>query len=292
MKVDMSALGRFVLGIGVAFVANVVAGVLGPATPSMLRFDLFFRPMLLVLLLGGFSMLLIVVDGVGVHPLSALGLGINGPWRRDIRWGLLLGGGMVVVPVLTMAASGHMRMSAHVTARTMLAAGGAVFALATGAMAEEVMFRGYPFQRLAEGIGSPGAVFVFAVLFGVVHLLNPHASVWGLLNTVLIGVLLSLAYLRTRSLWMPWGIHLGWNAVLGLVLGLPVSGLGEFSVIVRSQAIGPVWLTGGSYGVEASATAAVVVVVGIYVLERFVRQRRPHPGLNAVGEHFPTSGRE
>ena len=88
--------------------------------------------------------------------------------------------------------------------------------LISGALAEELMFRGYPFQRLVEAIGAAGAIVVFSVLFGVVHLSNPGASVWGLVNTVAIGVLLSIVYLRTRSLWLPWGLHFAWNTTLGL----------------------------------------------------------------------------
>ena len=90
-----------------------------------------------------------------------------------------------------------------------------------GALAEELMFRGYPFQRLVEGIGPTGVIFVFSVLFGVVHLSNPGETVWGLINTVAIGVLLSVAYLRTHALWLPWGIHFAWNGTLGLILDCP-----------------------------------------------------------------------
>ena len=66
------------------------------------------------------------------------------------------------------------------------------------------------------------------------------------------GVLLAAAYLRSRALWLPWGIHLAWNAVLGVGFGLPVSGLTQFAVVVQGTAQGPEWLTGGGYGLEAS----------------------------------------
>ena len=79
-------------------------------------------------------------------------------------------------------------------------------------------------------------------------------------------MLLSIAYLRTRALWLPWGIHFGWNLTLGMLFGLPVSGLRLFNVVVRTTASGPRWVTGGSYGVEASVTGGVVVLVGIAVV--------------------------
>jgi hypothetical protein len=85
----------------------------------------------------------------------------------------------------------------------------------------------------------------------------------GLINTVLIGVLLSIAYLRTRALWLPWGIHLGWNTTLGLLFGLPVSGIRLFNVVIRTSVTGPRWLTGGDYGLEASLPCVLTLVVGI-----------------------------
>src|SRR5664279_2706797 len=81
-----------------------------------------------------------------------------------------------------------------------------------------------------------------------------------------IGFLLAIAYLRTKALWLPWGIHFAWNAVLGLLLGLPVSGLRLFNVAVHGTAIGPKWLTGGSYGIEASAPGALAIVAGLILI--------------------------
>ena len=160
-----------------------------------------------------------------------------------------------------------------------------VVVLISGALAEELMFRGYPFQRLVEGIGPAGAIVVFSVLFGVVHLSNPGASVWGLINTVAIGVLLSVTYLRTRALWLPWGIHFAWNTVLGLCLGLPVSGLRLFNVVVHASATGPKWLTGGSYGIEASAPGALAVVMGLVIVSKLPLSRLENPAVVSPPEN-------
>jgi len=99
----------------------------------------------------------------------------------------------------------------------------------------------------------------------------------GLLNTVLIGIVLAIAYLRTRALWLPLGLHFGWNATLGLLFGLPVSGLDIFNVVTHSTADGPRWLTGGSYGIEASAPGALAVVVGLLVVWKWPVQRLAEP---------------
>ncbi len=115
--------------------------------------------------------------------------------------------------------------------------------LAAAAMAEEVAFRGYPFQRLIEAIGPTTATIVMATIFGLIHLRNPGATSASTLVTVLSGVLMATAYLQTSALWLPWGFHFGWNAAMAVLFGLPVSGL-DFSAVVSSNTVGPTWLTG------------------------------------------------
>jgi hypothetical protein len=277
MRSRWLAFSRFLLGVAVVFAANFLAGALTPQSDSLRRFDLFYRPLLLVFLLAGFSLLVLQLDRVAGNPLAAMGLARRPPWLRDLWVGSLLGSGTVALAVAVIAIFGTLTIQVALTARTMQLAGAVIVVLVTGAAAEEVSFRGYPFQRLIEAIGARRAVVVLSALFGAVHLLNPHASLWGFLNTVLVGVLLALAYLRTRSLWMPIAIHFAWNATLGLVFGLPVSGLTEFSVITRARAEGPLWLTGGSYGIEASLVGAAAIVLGIGLLLLFVPSRGMPP---------------
>jgi hypothetical protein len=124
-----------------------------------------------------------------------------------------------------------------------------------------------------EWIGPSGAIVVLSALFGAVHLHNPHVSdsrpvqVFAFFNTLLIGIVLALAYLRTKALWLPWGLHLAWNATLGLVFGLPVSGISVFSVLVKAKARGPEWFLGGGYGIEGGALGTILVLLGlVYVL--------------------------
>ena len=162
---------------------------------------------------------------------------------------------LTILAIVPIAIWGHTSIRFRFSLHTLPRIGAVLLVLLLGALAEELMFRGYPFQHLEQGIGAIGAIAVFSVMFGAVHLANPGASLWGLINTILIGVLLSISYLRTRALWLPWGIHFGWNFALGFLFGLPVSGLRLFNVMVRTTASGPNWITGGSYGLEGSATA-------------------------------------
>lgn len=270
-----SPFGRFLLGGLVFFASEFVAEGFAPGTPAYLRFDMVVRPLMLVLLLAGFSILLVTVDRVQGRPLAHMGLAVGGRWLRDIAWGLLLGTGMVSAAVLANLVDGRLTVKTHLSWHNAEAALGVLFILATGAMVEELGFRGYPFQRLVEAFGPVAAIAILSVLFGMAHFGNPNVTAWAVINTVLVGVLFSVAYLRTRSLWMPWGIHFSWNAVLGLGFGLPVSGLSKFSVLVHSRTQGPAWMTGGSYGIEASAPGALVILTGIVLLLVFVRQRAP-----------------
>jgi membrane protease YdiL (CAAX protease family) len=272
-----SPFGRFLLGVLVFFASDYIVEGFAPGSPNSLHYDIVTRPLLMLLLLAGFSVLLVTVDKVHGNPLVFLGLAVGGRWLRDIGWGLLLGTGMVSTAVLANVLDGTIKVKTLLSWHNAEAAAGVLFILASGAMAEELLFRGYPFQRLVEGFGPVAAVVILSALFGMAHLSNPSVNVWGVINTILVGVLLAIAYLRTRALWMPWGIHFAWNAVLGLGFGLPVSGLTKFSVLIRSRAQGPVWLTGGNYGIEASATGASVILVGIALLLAFVRQRDPIP---------------
>jgi len=255
----MLSCGAFV---AVGYFAAALAG------DHVLRFEAIFRPLLAMVLLGIFSWLLTVANHVEVHRVAAQGLPLSSGWAKQFGTGCIIGLLMVIVAVVPIAIWGSLSFRATFSAYNIVRIVVVLLVLLSGALAEELMFRGYPFQRLLDATGVPGAIVVFSILFGIVHLLNPGASAWGLLNTVAIGVLLSVAYLRTRALWLPWGIHFAWNMALGLVLGLPVSGFRLFNVAVHASVTGPKWLIGGSYGVEAGAPCAVAILAGLLVTSR------------------------
>ncbi len=277
----MRALWRFVLGLLVVILANFAAGFVASGAGYGRRFELVFRPLALGFALAGFVLLARTADGREGDLASYLGLPRK-RWLRDLFWGMLLGFGMVFVAVHTIYFVGDLTRNVYLNRRAFELAAVELVILAAGAAMEEVMFRGYPFQRLVESAGPVAATVVLSGLFGLAHLTNPNASIWGVANTAAVGVLFCLAYLRTRSLWMPIGIHFAWNTSLGLVFGLPVSGLRGFSVIVRSKAEGPLWLTGGAYGIEASAVGTVVISLGIAAVVFLVKERSKFVPVNAA----------
>ena len=258
----------FVVSAAFACAAFLVVGYLAAAVAGdhVLWFEVIFRPLLAIALLAGFSWLLTVANHVESHRIAAQGLPLSPGWARQFALGCGIGVLLVVVGVVPIFIFGRVSFRTTFSPHSLERAVLVVFVVVAGALAEELMFRGYPFQRLVEAIGAGGAIFVFSVLFGVVHLMNPGASVWGLINTVLIGIFLAVAYLQTRALWLPWGFHFAWNLTLGLILGLPVSGFRLFNVVMHATATGPKWLTGGSYGLEAAASGTAAIAIGLVLI--------------------------
>lgn len=130
---------------------------------------------------------------------------------------------------------------------------------------EELAFRGYIMQRLAWAWGMPAAVVVSSLIFGLVHALNPDAHVLGVLSICLAGFLYAAAYLVSRTLWLPIGLHMAWNLVEMHILGFPGSGHVEPSVM-QSTVQGPEIMTGGAFGPEGGLISLGISLAGIAIL--------------------------
>jgi len=139
-----------------------------------------------------------------------------------------------------------------------------------GALGEELMFHGYAFQHLVRIVGEFATVLPVGVLFGLAHMGNANVTWVGVLNTIAWGILLGYAYLRARSLWLPIGLHFGWNLALPL-LGVNLSGftmgLTGYELEWRT---GPVW-SGGAYGIEGGLCTTAIVIVLFALLPKIVK---------------------
>ena len=123
---------------------------------------------------------------------------------------------------------------------------------------EEVLFRGIVFRMMDERWGTLVALILSSLLFGFLHITNDNATVWSSVAiTVEAGLLLGAAYKWSGSLWLPIGIHWSWNFFQGPVFGFAVSGNETYS-LVRPLIDGPVWMTGGDFGAEASVPALIL----------------------------------
>ena len=144
---------------------------------------------------------------------------------------------------------------------------------------EETLFRGVLFRHIETMLGSWAALAVTCALFGVAHLANPGATPFAALAIAMeAGILLGAAYLLTRRLWLAVGIHAAWNFTQGWVFSVPVSGGKAPLGLLITRRIGPDWLTGGDFGLEASVPALLVATTaGVALLVIAARKGRIRP---------------
>lgn len=275
--------GYFLLAAVYFFFAKAVAVAAASGLASGDWFELVNRTILLFMLLVGYS-------GMGYafqqqrEPIKAMGLACRPGWGREFGIGVAMGWGMMVACVLPIAIFGGMVVTLWPTPRQLGWLVVDLAVLAAASLAEEVAFRGYPFQRLIESVGPSAATGFLAFLFGFIHVFNPGSTRVSTMVTVLSGIFLAVTYLRTRALWMAWGFHFAWNAAMGVLFGLPISGITNFSPVIQSNSMGPFWLTGDGYGPEASSVAVIVFIIGIVVM---IRITRPYAWKYATPEIIP-----
>jgi membrane protease YdiL (CAAX protease family) len=147
--------------------------------------------------------------------------------------------------------------------------------LVLAALGEELIFRGYPLRRLAEGIGALPAMLLIAAGFALAHLANPNVSKLALLNIFLAGVWLSFAFFSTGGMLFAWGAHFGWNAALAIAFDAPVSGHSfEVPMVEYTPGRHP-WVDGGVFGPEGGIVTTIVLVAGtLAVIGKRVKQPR------------------
>ena len=135
---------------------------------------------------------------------------------------------------------------------------------------EELLFRGYQLQTLASGLNLFWAAIISSAVFGVAHLLTPNATWGGVVGVFFAALFLAYSYVRTRQLWLPIGLHIGWNFFEGVVFGFPVSG-NEIYRVIRHQVTGPELWTGGLYGPEAGLIVLPALAIGMALIYAYTR---------------------
>ncbi len=223
---------------------------------------------------------------------SSVGFPLHGKVWKEMLLGFLIGTVMVGVVGGVELLVGALSLSLRpgLTVVLLLRNFGLSFVFfAYFAMGEELIFRGYPFQALLEGLGGIGATMFMSIIFGLLHLMNPEANVISTMNTVLAGAWLSVAYLKTRTLYFPFGMHFSWNFVQSFFLSLPVSGLLTNRTLFVPTDYGPDWLTGGRYGPEAGLGTTVMMVAAILY---FLLEKRIKPAYDFVAakQRLPEKG--
>lgn len=193
------------------------------------------------------------------------GIGLHRWMPRELGIGLALGFAMAALAWLPIAVTSLVARAPSTEAG--LVAEVAIYFL-LGAITEELVFRGYIFQRLIEIFGPLIATLAASALFAAAHLENPSISPVAMMNIFLASIFFSLGYLITGSLWLPIAAHAAWNLTLALVLGVPVSGIDLDVGLLRAVEEGPDILDGGAFGPEGGLLTTIALAAGILALVR------------------------
>ncbi|MEU1900287.1 CPBP family intramembrane glutamic endopeptidase [Nocardiopsis dassonvillei] len=186
-------------------------------------------------------------------------------------WGTLLGVGLFALVIVNIVFLGGYEV--HGLGSPMSALGLVGF-MAAVAVTEELMWRGVLFRIIEERTGSWIALALTGLAFGLVHLINPHATLWGAIAIAIeAGGMLTAAYIATRSLWLPIGLHFGWNIAGSAIFSTAVSGSNTPQGLLDVTISGPTIITGGDFGPEGSMYSVVFCVIVTVVLMWIARRR-------------------
>jgi uncharacterized protein len=261
---------EFLAGVLYLFVARSLAhhAAQGLATDNWS--PLLEQLMLVFLLLVGYA-------GMGLWsdrqktPISEQGLPRRSGFSRESGMGVAFGWALVVICVLAMAMFGGIAIAVtpQLSSWGWLTVDALYFAFF--ALAEEIAFRGYAFQAFVRAVGPIGATLGFAAICAILQQALPGSSHASFAVALALTVVLSSAYLRTRALWVSWGINFGWKASQALLFGLAVRGVAGNSPVVQGDPMGSFWLTGGAFGLDGSWLAFFVLLAAIPFVFRMTR---------------------
>jgi len=234
-----------------------------------------FQPLLqeaffLFLLLAGYAALswiatrsgsLRITNALPTRPTAA----------REWQIGVALGWTMILVAVIPMVFAGDLHPQFWLAPRAWGVAILSLLTLCLATLALEVAFRGFLYRRLIAAIGPTMATILLSAIYAVFSSFRPNSTTFSVFVAFLLGLLFSMAYLRTHALWLGWGLHFAWDAAMGALLGLPIAGIATFNTVIDTNSSGALWLTGGAYGPEGAGFTAVVLLVAMAVLYRLTR---------------------
>ena len=282
----------FLIGTGARIVYAIALQVVpNPRLGSYLENILFRLTFLAAALVAAF----ICTRWLEGLPWRAIGLSLHEGWLRDFIVGSAIGIASLALATGIATAGRGLSFRTFGPGEFFQVGKTLVFSavlFVVAALAEEALFRGYPLQTMSRaGLAGLG-VLITSLAFAGIHVRNPNFKEGiPLLNLVVAGVWFGVAYLRTRSLWFPLGIHWAWNWALGSLFGLPVSGITSIAPhpLLHGTDLGPAWLTGGTFGIEGGiACTAALLVSTIFIwrtklvsateeMKRLTSQENPLP---------------
>lgn len=227
----------------------------------------------LALILGALGIYRLFVRRVEHRAPEEVRVDGNTPWHVGL--GFLLGGGAMLLITATLALSGAYRVEAFNSPWLLLKA--LIFYLPQS-FVEDFIFCLILFRPLREGLGRRPALILAPLLFSLAHLSNSNESLLGLAEVFTGGLLMYYAFDRTDRFWTIWALHFSWNFTMNGVLGMANSGQ-ALQGWIRPAISGPVWLTGGATGPEASVLAVALDFLLLLLLSRMSAQRLRGPAI-------------
>ena len=188
-------------------------------------------------------------------------------------WGTLFGIALFGLVIINIAFLGHYQVDGIGEPEAMI---GLFGFMAAAAVTEELLFRGVLLRVLEQWWGTWIALVFTSVVFGMMHLVNPNATLWGATAIAIeAGMMLGAAYIATRNLWVPIGIHFGWNFAASAIFSTEVSGNGTPQGLLDAVTSGPMLVSGGEFGPEGSLYAIVFGLLTAIVF-LWLAKRRGH----------------
>ena len=223
--------------------------------------------------------------------LASLGLTWNKLAVKDLIFGFLLSGFMALLFFTILLGTGLITFEGinftltplkgeafdYLTYMSVISIGSLFLLLLQNTLTgywEELVFRGYLLQNMAEGLGWLTAIVTSCILYGVIHAANPNA---GVLSTVIImafGYLRIYGYLSTKMLWLSMGMHIGWNFFQGNIFGFAASGHENAHLTDISLTSDKTWLTGGAFGPEGSILILPILILAGIIMHWYSKNYR------------------
>jgi uncharacterized protein len=251
------------VGIGVVLVQvliNLLGGILPANNPLVLIFYTFLAVLAVYLAYYAYVRW---IEKRSMRELNAAGA-VN-----ELGLGLLIGLGIFSLIIAILWALGVYRITGINGWAAIIPA---LVANVPSGFIQEIIFRGVIFRIIEDRLGAWWALAISAVLFGLIHLTSAVASVQSVIAiTLQAGILLGAAYMLTHRLWLPIGIHVAWDLANDGIFGVGSAGLSGESIrgLLQATLSGPVILSGGEAGVEASLVSVVVVLaISVYMIRK------------------------
>ncbi|MEE8119898.1 MAG: type II CAAX endopeptidase family protein [Anaerolineales bacterium] len=208
---------------------------------------------------------------------SSLGLQIDRRTVYDLIVGFFIPGLMMALIYLVEYAAGWTQFQGWSwqtvgMGQSVIGLLGGLSAFILVGISEEIFSRGYHLQNLMDGLNLHWALFLSSSVFALLHFFNPSSSLMSTLGLLAAGYFLAYGWVRTRRLWLPIGLHIGWNFFEGNVFGFQVSGLDTFRLLLHTPS-GPEFITGGTFGPEAGLIAIPAMLLGAWLVKLYTRER-------------------